>query len=568
MNILNTANKIKNVLDDKQLKTFKKLLLFSILISIIEIIGISSIMPFLAIVNSPEIIESNKYFNLIYNFLHFDSIENFIIFVGVAVILFYFFRGVVNVLFNYRIFKFTYDINYLLVSKLFHKYMNMFYADFLKQNISSLSKIVISEAAYASQLMQSLIILISELIIVILIFVLFFFVNYYVTLFTVLFFIVSGIIVLKTVSKKIEAKGIERESIQKDFYEIINRSFWNFKFIKLISNITDIENEFKMKSFLYSEINTLTNTLKIIPKYLIELIGFTLVVAIVLIVLIFDKNNFQNVFAILSIFVLGLYRLLPSINKIISSYNLIVFYSKSLDLIDNDLKIDSEKFGNSNITFNKQIELKDVCFNFDGSLNVLDRINLKIDAGSKVAFIGESGSGKSTLVDLIMGLHSPNFGSIFIDNNMLSNDNVVSWRSQFGYIPQSVYLFDGTVADNIVFGREFNKDKIIKVLKQANIFDFLQSKDGLDTFVGEAGVMLSGGQKQRIAIARALYGDPNVLILDEATSALDSETEEKIMDEIYDISKGKTLIIIAHRLSTIKKCDEIYKLENGKIVNE
>jgi len=150
----------------------------------------------------------------------------------------------------------------------------------------------------------------------------------------------------------------------------------------------------------------------------------------------------------------------------------------------------------------------------------------------------------------------------------LNDQNIQNWRSQIGYIPQQAYLFDGTVAENVCFGREFNKDYLIKVLKQANIYDFLQTKEGVDTLVGEGGIQLSGGQKQRVVIARALYGDPEILVLDEATSALDDDTEEQIMNEIYNISNNKTLIVIAHRLSTLDRCKKIYKVKNGSLIQE
>jgi ABC-type multidrug transport system fused ATPase/permease subunit len=181
--------------------------------------------------------------------------------------------------------------------------------------------------------------------------------------------------------------------------------------------------------------------------------------------------------------------------------------------------------------------------------------------------VGKSGAGKSTLVDMIAGLYSPDSGSIKLDGEKISDKNIQSWRTKIGYIPQQVYLFDGTVAENVCFGKEINKSKLEDVLKKANIFDFLQAKKGLQTRVGEGGVQLSGGQKQRIAIARALYGDPEVMILDEATSALDNETEKKIMEEMYKISKEKTLIIIAHRLSTIQGCDVIYEVSDGQILD-
>ena len=151
---------------------------------------------------------------------------------------------------------------------------------------------------------------------------------------------------------------------------------------------------------------------------------------------------------------------------------------------------------------------------------------------------------------------------------MLDESNLQNWRSQIGYIPQQVYLFDGTILENVCFGRKIDEVLLEKVLKQANIFLFLQTKQGVETLVGEGGVQLSGGQKQRVAIARALYGEPEILVLDEATSALDSKIEQNIMNEIYEISQEKTLIVVAHRLSTIKGCNKVYEIINGMVTEK
>ncbi|MDE7448505.1 MAG: ATP-binding cassette domain-containing protein, partial [Helicobacter sp.] len=183
-------------------------------------------------------------------------------------------------------------------------------------------------------------------------------------------------------------------------------------------------------------------------------------------------------------------------------------------------------------------------------------------------FVGESGGGKSTLVDLIIGLYRPNAGEVCVDNVPLTLDNIKSWRAKVGYIPQNVYLFDGSVADNIVFGRDYDEERLVSVLRQAGMLEILQQKEGLATQVGEGGNLFSGGQKQRIAIARALYGNPEILVLDEATSALDMQTEAMIMDSIYAASEQKTLLIIAHRLSTIEHCESVYRLKAGEIIKE
>ena len=204
-------------------------------------------------------------------------------------------------------------------------------------------------------------------------------------------------------------------------------------------------------------------------------------------------------------------------------------------------------------------------FGYSPERNILEDVSLEIIKGEKIAFIGPSGSGKSTMVDIIIGLYRPLDGNIKVDEVAITESNIKNWRRKVGYIPQSVYLFDGTVAENISFGLEHDEKKIKDVLEKAKILEFLEThQDGINTFVGEGGVKLSGGQKQRIAIARALYQEPE--ILDEATSALDEAIEKEIMDEIYNLSEDKTLIIIAHRLSTINRCEKIFKIENKRLV--
>jgi len=264
-------------------------------------------------------------------------------------------------------------------------------------------------------------------------------------------------------------------------------------------------------------------------------------------------------------YALALYRILPALNRILSSYNTTLFLSKSLDIMYDELSYTPPKEGKEAVEFKEKIELKNISFEYIKGKKVLENINLNINKGDKIAFIGESGSGKSTLVDLIIGLYKPISGNIIIDDIELNSENIRAYRSKVGYIPQSIYLFDGTVGENVAFGYEYDKEKIIEVLKKANIYDFLSTKEGIDTLVGDGGIQLSGGQKQRIGIARALYSNPEILVLDEATSSLDNETESKIMDEIYEVSGDKTLLIIAHRLSTVERCERKIKLNGGKI---
>lgn len=293
-------------------------------------------------------------------------------------------------------------------------------------------------------------------------------------------------------------------------------------------------------------------------------------VAFVVVYLVYkNQADISGAMGVLSMFILGLYRLMPSANRLLSGYNQIQYCHKSLDIIYNDLIYEVEKLGNKNIQFNEKITLNDLSFEYVENKKVLNSICLDIQKGDKIAFICPSGSGKSTIVDIIMGLYKPTSGTIGIDEYNLNEENLKSWRKKIGYILQQVYLFDGTVAQNIAFGSKYDEHKIKEVLKKAKILDFLESdQDGIDTFVGEGGIKLSGGQKQRVAIARTLYNDPGVLVLDEATSALDENIEREIMREIYEVSADKTLIIIAHRLSTIRGCNKVYRIENKQIVVE
>lgn len=235
---------------------------------------------------------------------------------------------------------------------------------------------------------------------------------------------------------------------------------------------------------------------------------------------------------------------------------------KGLEVVYEDLIYHTDYEDNKAISFNRKIELKNINFEYKQNKGVIKDFNLTINKGDKIAFIGKSGAGKSTLIDLIIGIYKPKSGKIFIDDTLLDNENLRSWRKKIGYIPQQIFLFDGNVAENIALSDNIDENRVIECCKKANIWEFLCENDGIKTRVGDGGIKLSGGQKQRIAIARALYDNPEILVLDEATSALDNETESKIMDEIYDVATNKTLLVIAHRLTTIEKCERVVELNN------
>jgi ATP-binding cassette subfamily B protein len=437
---------------------------------------------------------------------------------------------------------------------------------FINSNTSDLSKAIITEAGNLTNIINSFLLLLSEILVALLIYFILLYVNWKMTILLTAFLALNILFLIKTVSKEIKKSGEKREKFQRRFYKILNSSFGNFKLIKLKSKEKSVLDNFFESSVGFASANIKNQSLIYVPKYLLEAIGFSLVSFFVVYTVLKNHADIRNILPIISIFILGLYRLLPSANRILSNYNNIIFLNKSIDVVHDDIHQIPEVLGNEQINFNKEIILKNVSFGYSKNKPILNSINLNIKKGEKIAITGETGSGKSTLVDLIIGLLKPDQGDILIDDIKLNSQNIKSWRNKFGYIPQAIYLFDGTVAQNVVIGEYIiDEDKVKAVLKKANMLDFLEKHhEGIYTKVGEGGIKLSGGQKQRVAIARALYDDPEILVLDEATSSLDNKTESLVMDEIYEAGKDKTLIIIAHRLSTIERCDKVYKLEERK----
>lgn len=542
------------------------LVFFSVFIALIETIGIAAIMPFISVASDFEVIQSNEYYNKVYEFFSFSNQMNFVIIFGILLIVFYFLRGFLNFVYFHMLARFSQGRTHLLAFRLFENYLGMNYHQFINRNSSELSKMIINETNYLTVIISSILLMVSELFVVVFIYGAMLYINWKITLVMTIFLFLNALFLVKNISKKIKLQGKKREEFQKQFYEIINSTFGNFKIIKLQSNDTLILNKFYDASSNYAKSNIRSETLTSFPRIFLETIGFSLIAVVVVYMVLKYETDISGALGILSMFILGLYRLMPSANRLLNSYNLIMYNHRALDLIHNELMYDGEKLGDENVNFNKCIRLEKINFGYSENKIILDNIDLDINKGEKIAFVGPSGSGKSTLVDIIIGLYRPVSGKISVDGEVLTEANIKNWRKKVGYIPQSVYLFDGTVADNISFGKEYDEMKIKDVLAKAKILEFLENhQDGIATFVGEGGVKLSGGQKQRIAIARALYQEPEVLVLDEATSALDEAIEKEIMDEIYDISRDKTLIIIAHRLSTITRCEKIYRIENNNL---
>ena len=471
-------NKLRFLLHRKNKIFLLWLLVLTFILSLVETIGISAIMPFISVASNPDLIDG-KYYKAVYEFFGFENKNNFVIAFGFLLIGFYFFRATYNILYGYLSNKFAFGSYHYFAYRLFESYLGMPYKEFVKKNSAILTKTIVTEAQHLSFLIQNLLLLISELFTVVLLYVILLFVNWKMTIVLSVVLGAKILLLTKTISRAIKKQGVKKTLLQNQFYKIINETLGNFKIVKLIGNEDKLFESFAKTSSGYAKSNVINSTFALAPRMLLETVGFSILIATVMYIL-FKYENASFVIPIISMYALALYRMLPAVNRIITSYNGVLFYASSLEIIHEDLSYKVEKEGLSNIAFASEIVLRDVSFSYDGKTNVVDLISLQIYKGDKVAFIGESGSGKSTLVDLIIGIYKPQNGEISIDGVLLSNENIKSWRKKVGYIPQTIYLFDGTVGENVAFGHEYDEAKIIEALKKANIYDFLLLKEGIN----------------------------------------------------------------------------------------
>ncbi|EHO6397747.1 ATP-binding cassette domain-containing protein [Campylobacter coli] len=560
--------KIFFILSKEDKKFLFSLLLFSVFISFIESFAISLVMPFITLASDFSYFDRSKYLIQLKDYLALPVFE-IIVYFGVVLIVFYVLRALLNSYYFHLLARFSKGRYHAIAYKVFAKFLNTDYENFTQKNQSEILKSITGEVYNLSTMISSFLLMMSEIFVVLLLYTLMLLVNYKITLFLSLFMIINAFILIKVLSPIVKKAGLKREEAMKNFFEILNTNLNNFKLIKLKTKEDGVLNLFKTQSEIFAKANITNESVSAMPRIYLEGVGFCVLVFIVVFLVFKNQSDISGILATISIFVLALYRLMPSANRIITSYHDLLYYRSSLDIIYQILKQKEESLGEEKIDFDKELRLENLSFGYKDKKNLFTCLNLSIKKGEKIAFIGESGCGKSTLVDIIIGLLSPREGRVLVDKNELNMKNVKNYRQKIGYIPQNIYLFNDSIAKNISFGDEVDEEKLQRVIKQANLEHFVKNlPQGVQTKVGDGGSNLSGGQKQRIAIARALYLNPEILVLDEATSALDTESEARIMDEIYKISKDKTMIIIAHRLSTITRCDSIYRLEHGKLFKE
>jgi ATP-binding cassette, subfamily B, bacterial PglK len=550
----------------------------SILLAFFEIIGVASIAPFMSVVLDSEIIFRNNTLNQVYSYFEYSSTNQFLVHLGVLVVIFLAFANISSALVYFYITYFSKFIGHKISMKLLSKYLNYQYEDFIGLNSSEVSKNILAEVdRVVKGVLLSGLQAASKLILMTAVLIFLFIYNPVIAV--VLIFALGGsyVLIYFLAQKFLQSIGIKSTAVNFLKYKTINEAMSGMKDIKL----RNLENAF-IKRFQEPSKNSALYTaqglvIAMLPRYFLELIAFGGVIFAVIYLISIDYPT-DTIIPILSVYALAGYRLLPAMQNIYSAVSMIRYNQKALEIISLELsaipafknQLSSEPPQQENMQFQNYISLEDISYFYpETHVPILENMNLKISANTTVGFIGKTGSGKTTLVDVIMGLLPLTKGQLLVDDVRIDSKNLRPWQRMFGYVPQSIYLIDEDIRSNIGFGIEadlIDDQKIMAAVKMANLNDLIDSlEDGVHTKIGEDGIKLSGGQRQRIGIARALYHQPQILVFDEATSALDTLTEVEVMNAINSLATKITIIIIAHRVKTLKNCDMIFMLKNGKI---
>lgn len=572
--IRNIFQKINFIFDTKE-KVKLILLLFGILLTtVLELVGVVAIMPFVNVVMDPTVIERTAYLNWLYNILKLNSVNVFIAILGLILIIVYIAKNLGLILLYYAQYAFTFDTQKKLSSRMLKCYMNQSYTFHLLNNSAELMRNIESDVTMMFQAIISIFGLIAEVCVCAIL-------GVYLLIqdksIAVGLAVILGLFVLifaKPFKNYLTRIGNEDRFYRAGITKWLHQSLGGIKETKILAREEYFCEQFDSNYSDWSERQKKYRLLQVAPRPVMEGVCITALLGVIILKLLHGTNSAYFITTV-SVFAVAAMRLLPSVNRITTNYGMVMFNMPAFDAVYRDLKdieelqkeMINKKVTDEKLLFEKQIRLQKVSFSYPGKEeNVLEGIDLEIRKNQSVAFVGPSGAGKTTLVDIILGILEPTEGKVLVDTlDILEYQE--QWRKNLGYIPQSIYLMDDTIKNNILFGNKCeDEEQLWKAIEEAQLKEFILSLEkGIDTVIGEDGICLSGGQRQRIGIARALYTNPSVLVLDEATSALDNETEEAVMEAINHFTGNKTLIIIAHRLSTIKQCDVIFEVKEKKV---
>lgn len=569
--------KIFKILTPKQLRICFALIILMFVIAVFEAFGIGLLYPLITIIGDPAYLEKHAEIAKIISYLGITTHKSLVIFLSLGLVFFYIFKNFL-ILFQGKLqIAFTLNNQADYTKRLYKYYINKPYLFHVDTNFSViLRNINLGCIIVFSQILTNTLIIITNIITMIVIWVLLLIMDWFMAI--VIVFILAPLMlgILNYFRKKINKYGTRQNECNVEYIKWLNQGFWSVKETKVMQKEAFFTEEFSKAFNEFTVIQKQFLFINRFPKCIIEMVCVGGILLLITFKMIFNTDP-SSIIPALGVLALAAMRLMPCMNQITGLFNEIKFkmpffnevYDDFIEIKNekNEDEINSKTGEKERIPFNKEISVSNLTFGYPNTnKNVFENVSFSIPKGKFVGVVGPSGAGKTTFVDILLGLLQPSGGAINVDGKNIFN-NIQGWLDNVSYVPQSIYLIDGTIRENIAFGilpEDIDDERIEKVLKMAELYDFVQSLELKEnTQCGDKGAKLSGGQKQRIGIARALYQNPSVLILDEATSALDTETEKQITETINKLKGEITIIAIAHRLSTLENCDFKIKFENN-----
>jgi len=569
------------LLDARERRHFWLLTALMVAVAFIEVIGISAVLLLLNVLAAPETIHSNAVLSYLYSGLGMVNDFSFMVILAVLVLVVVFLGLAIKATGSYCAIRFAAMRGYTVSSRLLESYLNQPYAWFLTRNSSEIAKNVLVEVdGLVNRVMAPALRLIASALMVLAIVGFLMIVDPMVTLLAAGLLGISYALVYLVLRERMRRVGEELMRAFGERFRVAQEAMGGIKDVKLLGLEASSIARYKTAALISAKSQASIGVVSELPRFVLEAITFGTLLTLILLLLFQSGGNIAEIVPILGIFALSVMRLLPALQQIYHALASIRGARAILEAVVDDYQsapswaVSGPQAPTEPVLLARDLQLSGIGFSYATAVRpALRGLDMTVKARTTIGIVGGTGAGKTTLVDLILGLLTPDSGEMSVDGKIITRANMRAWQSALGYVPQSIFLTDDTIASNIAFG--VPKDKIDmaaveRAARTAALHEFVTTDlpDGYQTPVGERGVRLSGGQRQRIGIARALYRDPALLILDEATSALDNITERVVMEAVQNIRADKTIILIAHRLSTVRTCDTIFLMEQGKIVDQ
>lgn len=570
--------KLNYILDKRQKINIVVLAVMIFIGGILETLSISAMLPVVWVIIDAESVQQNKYCQWAMDFLHLHDMHEFIITLLALLMIMYLLKNAYLLWLTSEQNRFISGNRNKIISQVLREFLNRPYEFYLDADIPTVFRLTDSDIPNVFSILMALISLASETVVFVLICGVLVATDWRLVLFLVIISGIVTIVMFKVLKPRLNKLGTTNQAIQSRIAKWRIQAIYGIKDVKVLHREAFFADNYESNGKIGARLNQKYAVINAMPRLLIESI-FMVSILGYLIVCVAAGDDMKQMIPTLTAFGLAAVRLMPCVNRINTYLTDISYFRPCLDYVYENMNINeiSKKTNQTllpadetkTMQLKNRIELKNIVYAYPNTDTLIfDHANMTVPYGKSVGIMGPSGAGKSTIVDILLGLLKVHEGQILCDGDNVF-DNYPAWLAQIGYIPQSIYLVDEPIRNNIAFGiadDEIDDNRIWQVLEEAQLKEFIQTlPEGLDTAIGDRGVRLSGGQRQRLGIARALYHNPEILVFDEATSALDNETEAAVMEAINSFHGKKTMVIIAHRLNTIEKCDMIYKVEGGKI---